>query len=69
MRLSVNNNLAGLSSTPYTFTGVALTAGGTAIGVKNTSQLTNQYAIQLGKTGEEQSEILTISGAPSGPCK
>lgn len=66
MLLSVANQLDSLRSTPYTFTAVDISAGGTVLGVRNINQFTNQYAIQIGRTGEEQAEIQTISGAPSG---
>lgn len=66
MILSVENNLDSLAQTLYTFTSVNVNSGGTVWPVKNINSLTNQYAQQVGKTGEEQSEIVIISGAPSG---
>jgi hypothetical protein len=65
MILGVENNLDQLPSTLFSYTSVNLAAGGTAIPIKNTNSFTNQYAVQLGKTGEEQSEIRIIN-TPSG---
>lgn len=66
MILQVENNLDKLSTTLYSYTSNTLSAGGTVIPVRNINSFINQYAIQVGKTGEEQSEILIISGVPSG---
>lgn len=66
MIIQVENNLDKLSTTLYSFTSSNLSAGGTVIPVKNINSFTNQYAVQIGKTGEEQTEILVVSGAPSG---
>lgn len=71
MQLQVVNLLDSLSSTHYSYintfsTRDGLPAGGTVVPVKNINGFTNQWAIQLGKTGEETAEILTISGVPSG---
>lgn len=65
MILSVTNQLADLPQTLSSYTTSNITAGGTAIPVRNLNSFTNQYAVQVGKTGEEQSEI-TIIAAPSG---
>ena len=65
MRLSVQNNLDQLA-TIQTYTATNLAAGGTTTPVKNINGFLNEYAIQYGKTGEEQAEIQTISGNPSG---
>lgn len=61
MILSVDNNLDQLPQTLYSFTNGNLSSGGTAILIKNPNAFTNQYAVQLGKTGEEQSEIAVIN--------
>lgn len=65
MLLSVENNLDQLPQTLFSFTASNLTAGGTSISIKNTNSFANQYAVQIGKTGEEQSEIRIIN-TPSG---
>lgn len=59
-------NLLDQQANISTYTANNLGVGGTAINVKNIAGLTNQYAIQIGRTGEEQAEIQVISGAPSG---
>ena len=41
-------------------------AGTTIFRIKNGNGFANSWAIQLGETGEEQSEVLVLSGAPSG---
>lgn len=66
MLLQVENNLDQQPSTLNSFLSTNLVTGGTTVPVKNINSFTNQWAVQLGRTGEEQSEILTISGAPSG---
>jgi hypothetical protein len=60
MLLTVENNLDQLPSTLNSYLSVAGTAGGTAIPVKNIAGYQVQWAIQLGRTGEEQAEILNI---------
>ena len=53
-------------TTLYTFLATNGTAGGTVWPVKNIAGLNNNWAQQIGKTGEETAEIVNISGAPSG---
>lgn len=65
MILSVENVLADLPQTLNSYTSSSGTAGATTIPVRNINSFTNQYAIQIGKTGEEQSEI-TVINTPSG---
>lgn len=65
MLLSVQNQLDSLANV-ITYTGASLGVGGTVVGVKNIAGLTNQWAQQIGRTGEETAEIIIISGAPSG---
>lgn len=60
MLLQVQNNLDQQPSTLYSFLSTAGTAGGTALPVKNTNGFNAQWAVQLGKTGEETAEILNI---------
>lgn len=65
MIISVSNNLE--TSSQYSFTLSSIASGGTTVPVRNINPYTAQYAIQIGKTGEEQSEILVLAaGAPSG---
>lgn len=65
MIISVSNNLD--KSAQYSFTLSTVASGGTVVPVRNINPFTSQYAIQIGKTGEEQSEIVVMgSGVPSG---
>ena len=66
MILSVENNLDRQPSTQVTFLSTNVTSGGTIFPVKNINGLQSNWAQQIGKTGEEQSEIVNISGAISG---
>lgn len=66
MLLSVQNNLDSLPQTLYSYLSSAHIAGGTTVNVKNINSFTDQYAIQIGKTGQEMSEIKIISGVPAG---
>ncbi len=65
MRLTTQNNLALDPSTVYTYTDSNLSAGASTVPVKNINSFINQYAIQIGKTGEAETEIELINGAPS----
>lgn len=65
MILSVSNLLDSLPTTQFSFTSANVSAAGTSIPVKNINPFTANYAIQLGKTGESQSEIKVISGTPA----
>lgn len=65
MILAVKNNLV-TPQTPYTYTTTNLAGGGTVVPVRNINGITHQYAQQFGRTGEEQAEIVTVSGTPSG---
>lgn len=65
MLLSVQNQLAELPQTLNSFVTSNIVSGGTAIPVRNLNAFTANYAVQLGRTGEEQSEIV-ISATPSG---
>lgn len=52
---------------PYSFTSSSVAAGGTLFPVKNINQFYTSWAIQIGKTGEEKSEVLNITAsAPTG---
>ena len=66
MIISVSNDLADLNTSQYTYLSTNVTAGGTTLPVKNINSFNESWAIQLGKTGESKSEILIISGTPSG---
>lgn len=65
MILSVENNLQSNPQTLWSYVTSSISSGGTAVPVRNTNAFTVNYAIQIGKTGEEQSEIVVID-APSG---
>lgn len=52
---------------PKTYTSVAVASGGGTIGWKNPAGFGASWAIQLGETGEEQSEVVVLSGdTPAG---
>jgi hypothetical protein len=65
MLLSVENNLQSLPQVLNSFVTSNISSGGTTIPVRNLNGFTAQYAVQLGRTGEEQSEIVVIN-TPSG---
>lgn len=56
MQIRVRNLLENESVKTYLATSVA--AGTTSLTVKNSSGFTSQYAIQIGQTGEEQTEVV-----------
>jgi|GEM_PF-2561714 len=65
MIISVQNNLD--QQAQYSYSSVNISSGGTTVPVKNINNYTAQHAIQLGKTGEEQAEIVLLSSTtPSG---
>lgn len=66
MIISVENNLADLNTTQFSYLSTNVSSGGTTLPVKNINSFNESWAIQLGKTGEAKSEILVISGVPSG---
>ena len=65
MLLSVENQLASLPQTLNSFVTSNILVGGTEIPVRNINGFNGQYAVQLGRTGEEQSEIVNID-SPTG---
>ena len=65
MILSVQNNLDQLPQTPNSYLTSSVSSGGTALPVRNLNSFSYQNAIQIGKTGEEQTEIVVID-TPSG---
>lgn len=65
MRIPITNNLDTLPTTSFSYLASNVSAGGTALFLRNTTSFTNQYAQQIGKTGQEQTEII-LGGVPSG---
>lgn len=61
MLISVQNNLDNLPTTQSSLTSANLSANGTAVNVKNAYPFSVSSAIQIGKTGESQSEIVVVS--------
>src|SRR5258708_38302056 len=66
MIINLANTLTTTPGIPVTYFSSAGTAGGTQAFVKNPEGFTNQWAVQVGQTGEEVAEIMVITGAPSG---
>lgn len=66
MLLNVENSLSRQPSTQVSYLSTNGTAGGTVWPVKNIAGINNQWAQQIGQTGEEQAEIVVVSGAPAG---
>lgn len=65
MRIGVTNNLD--QEAQYSYLTSTVISGTTALPIRNINSFNASYAIQIGKTGEEQSEIKVItSSAPSG---
>ena len=65
MRIGVQNSLA--DSAQYSYLTSTVNSGTTALPIRNINSFNANYAIQIGKTGEEQSEVKVItSSAPSG---
>lgn len=59
------NNLT--VNAPYTFLGGNSTAGTTVFNLRNVSGFSPSWAVQIGPTGEQQSEpLVLVSGQPSG---
>jgi hypothetical protein len=65
MILSVQNQLTDLPETINSFITSNIVTGGTSLPVRNIGGFTAQYAVQVGRTGEQQSEIVIIN-TPSG---
>jgi hypothetical protein len=63
MLIRVKNNLA--EDATKTYLSAQMVAGTTKLTVRNTAGLTNGWAVQLGETGEEKSEVVSISSVPS----
>lgn len=65
MKVGINNNLA--DQAQYSYLTSTVNAGTTALPIRNINSFNANYAIQIGKTAEEQSEIKVITSvAPSG---
>src|SRR3972149_6090887 len=56
MRIDAENTLA--VHVHKTFLSTSIAAGATTSPAKNTSGFTTQYAIQIGETGQDQTEVL-----------
>jgi len=66
MTINLTNDLTKNQTNQITYVATAISAGGTTSPVKNIAGFTNQWAVQIGQTGEETAEIQLISGAPAG---
>lgn len=66
MLISVQNNLDSSPTTQFSYSAINVSAAGTSLPVKNTNPFSINSAIQIGKTGEAQSEIRIPSGTASG---
>lgn len=66
MILSVENKLDQAPNTLVTFLANAGTVGGTVFPIKNVNGFNQNWAFQLGKTGEAQAEILINPNSPTG---
>ena len=64
MIIRVKNNLT--VKAPYSFLSSGESSGTTVVKIRNINSFSNQWAVQLGKTGEEKTEIGVIASAPSG---
>ena len=66
MLISVQNNIPDNPLVQSSYLQSAISAGGTTSVVRNQDPFSTQRAVQIGRTGEAQAEILVVSGAPSG---
>lgn len=66
MIINLQNQLTQQLGIQQTYVATAITAGGTSSPVKNIDGFTNQWAAQIGQTGEKIAEIMLVSGVPSG---
>jgi len=66
MIINLSNQLTQQDGIQITYAAGTASAGGTQMPVKNPAGFTNQWAVQIGQTGEETAEIMILSGAPSG---
>lgn len=59
MLVRVKNSLTDIATN--SFIGTAVSSGGTVVNVKNSNSFSDDWAIQVGNTGEEESEVKLIS--------
>lgn len=64
MFIRIQNTLA--DNAPKTNSSAAIQSGATSVPVKNINDFTANYFTQVGQTGQERSEIVQVSGTPSG---
>ena len=64
MIIKVKNNLT--VKAPYSFLSESESSGTSVVRIRNINSFSNQWAVQLGKTGEEKTEIGVIASSPSG---
>lgn len=62
--IRIKNNLDNQAQNTYLST--SQSAGGTSLFIRNVNGFAENYAVQIGATGEETAEIHLISGTPSG---
>ena len=60
-----SRNLLAINS-PKSYLSNSEVAGTTVFRIRNTSGFGSSYAVQIGETGEEQTEVLILSGSPGG---
>ena len=66
MLINLTNSLTQTPGIQVTYVATAVSAGGTQSPVKNVGGFNASWAAQIGQTGEEVSEIMLVSGSPSG---
>jgi hypothetical protein len=66
MLINLTNSLTQTPGIQLTYVATAVFAGGTQSPVKNIGGFNANWAVQIGQTGEEVSEIMLVSGSPSG---
>jgi hypothetical protein len=64
--INLTNSLTQTPGIQVTYVATAVSAGGTQSPVKNVGGFNASWAAQIGQTGEEVSEIMLVSGSPSG---
>jgi hypothetical protein len=66
MLINLTNSLTQTPGIQLTYVATAVSAGGTQSPVRNVGGFNANWAVQIGQTGEEVSEIMLISSSPSG---
>lgn len=66
MIINIQTGLTTQQGIQMTYTAGTVSAGATSSPVRNISGFTQNWAAQIGQTGEETAEIMLVSGAPSG---